>query len=129
MATLAQSTDACAADEERRGHPRVVVALPAFVHVDGTRHAVQLLDLSPAGARLKGTMVFPVGTKVRLDCGTLGRAAVVRWQDGDLIGVWFDVELDDREVAVQVQRSKALAAWLKARECETAKAPPPAAAR
>src|SRR5438046_2954894 len=35
MTTLAQSTDACAASEERRGHSRVVVALPAFVHVGG----------------------------------------------------------------------------------------------
>ena len=124
MATLAPSAEGSAAREERRGHSRVVVALPAFVHVDGVRHAVQLLDLSPAGARLKGTVVFPVGTKVRLDCGTLGRAAVIRWQDGDLIGVGFDVALDEHTVAVQVQRSKALAAWMKARECEAAKAPP-----
>ena len=124
MATLAPSAEGYAARDERRGHPRVVVALPAFVHVDGVRHAVQLLDLSPAGVRLKGNVVLPVGTKVKVDCGTLGRAAVIRWQNGDLIGAWFDVELDEREVAVQVQRSKALAAWMKARECETAKAPP-----
>jgi|SRR5438094_440512 len=129
MATVAPSAEGCAVREERRSHPRIVVALPAFVHVDGVRHAVQLLDLSPAGARLKCTMVFPIGTKVRLDCGTLGRAAVIRWQDGDLIGVGFDIALDEHTVTVQVQRSKALAAWMKARECEAAKVPPPAETR
>ena len=118
MATIVPSpTEGCSAYEERRIHPRVVVALPAFVHADGERHSVQLLDLSPGGAKMRGNVVLPVGTKVTLNCGTLGRAAVVRWQEGGLTGICFDVELEEREVAVQVQRSKALAAWMKAREC------------
>ena len=29
-----------------------------------------------------------------LDCGTLGRAAVVRWLSGGLMGLCFDSELD-----------------------------------
>jgi hypothetical protein len=32
------------------------------------------------------------------------------------MGLCFEVELDEREVAAQVARSKALAAWMKARE-------------
>lgn len=122
MASLAPSSEPFAAPEERRSHPRVEVALPAFIHVGEERHPVQLLDLSHGGAKLRGARVFPSGTKVKLDCGTLGRAAVVRWQTGECMGICFDGELSEREVSVQVQRSKALAAWMKARECGTAKA-------
>jgi hypothetical protein len=121
MATIVPLPEGCAAHDDRRSHPRVVVALPAFVHVDGKRHAVQLLDLSAGGARLKGSSAFPAGTKITLDCGTLGRAAIVRWQEGELMGICFDVELDETAVSVQVRRSQALAAWRQARECETAK--------
>ena len=117
MASVAPSPEGFVAHDERRTHPRAFVALPAFVHVGEERYPVQLLDLSPGGAKLKGAKVFSAGTKVKLDCGTLGRSAVVRWQNGDQMGICFDAELNEREVGVQVQRSKALAAWLKAREC------------
>jgi hypothetical protein len=45
-----------------------------------------------------------------LDCGTLGRAAVVRWQSAGVLGVSFDTELDAREIAALVERSRALQA-------------------
>ena len=45
-----------------------------------------------------------------LDCGTLGRPAVVRWQNGGLVGLCFDRELDGRDVAALIARSTALAA-------------------
>lgn len=92
------------------------VALPAFVHVGGERHAAQILDLSPGGARLKVDVSLPVGTAVTLASGTLGRAAVVRWQTDNLIGLCFDIELDDREVTALMTRSKALSAWRKVRD-------------
>ena len=116
MATPLPSPEDCAVHDNRRAYPRVPVALPAFVHANGTRYAVQLLDLSPGGAKLKTNAIFPIGTEVILDCGTTGRAATVRWQRDELMGVCFNVELDAREVAAQVERSKALAAWMKARE-------------
>ena len=116
MATPVPSADDPAAHEDRRSYPRIAVALPAFVHADGERHPVQLVDLSPEGAKVKGNAVFPVGTQVRLSSGTLGRAAVIIWQNGEVMGVCFDIELDARELAAQVQRSKGLAAWMKARE-------------
>ena len=117
MATAVPSPEGFAAHDERRTHARVPVALPAFIHAGEERQPVQLLDLSAGGAKLKSVKVFSAGTKVKLDCGTLGRSAVVRWQNGDQMGICFDAELSEREVAVQLQRSKALAAWLKAREC------------
>src|SRR5690242_3996166 len=100
---------------DRRAWPRESVALPAFLQVGSERHAVQLLDLSPGGAKLSCVVSVATGTSVMLDCGTLGRGAVVRWQNGGLLGICFDSELDPRDVADLIARSKALAALIKAR--------------
>ena len=101
---------------DRRVYPRVEVALPAFLQAGGERHAVQILDLSAGGAKLDCPVSLPSGTAVILDCGTLGRAAVVRWQTAGALGVCFDSELDPRDVAALAERSKALMAWRKERE-------------
>lgn len=101
---------------DRRLYPRVEVALPAFLEVNGQRHSVRLLDLSPGGAKVSCAIVLPVGTAVTLDCGTLGRSAVVRWQNGDLFGLCFDSELDARDVSALIDRSKALAARMTPRD-------------
>ena len=98
---------------DRRLYPRVPVALPAFLQVDGERLAVQILDLSPGGAKLDCAATLAVGTAVILDCGTLRRSAVVRWQNGGVIGVCFDSELDAREASALIDRSKAMAARMR----------------
>ena len=94
--------------EDRRLYPRVEVALPAFLQADGERHAVQILDLSAGGAKLDCPISLPTGTAVILDCGTLGRTAVVRWQTAGVLGLCFDSELDPRDVSALAERSKAL---------------------
>jgi len=94
--------------EERRAYPRVPVAMPAFLTANGDRHAVRVLDLSVGGAKLNCSAILPTGTAVILDCGTLGRSAVVRWQTGAVLGVCFDSELDVREVTSLIARSIAL---------------------
>ena len=101
---------------DRRVCPRVEVALPAFLQADGERHAVQLVDLSPGGAKLICPVGLPTGTAVMLDCGTLGRSAVVRWKSEGVLGLCFDSELDARDVSALIERSKALADWRKTRE-------------
>ncbi|HEX3677674.1 MAG TPA: PilZ domain-containing protein [Sphingomicrobium sp.] len=101
---------------DRRIHPRVPVALPAFLRANGERHSAQLLDLSSGGAKLNCPASLSLGAAVILDCGTLGRAAVVRWQNGALLGLRFDSELAVREISELIERSKALAAWLKTRD-------------
>ena len=101
---------------DRRVYPRVPVALAAFLQANGERYAVQILDLSPGGAKLDCPASIPVGTAVTLDCGTLGREAVVRWLNGELMGLCFISELDAREVSALINRSTALATWRKARE-------------
>ena len=112
-APKAQDTDPFA---DRRAFPRVEVALPAFLQANGDRHAVQILDLSAGGAKLDCPLSLPVGAAVQLDCGTLARGAVVRWQDDRIMGICFDTELDHRDVAALAQRSTALAAFRKTRE-------------
>ena len=100
---------------DRRAHPRVSVALPAFLQVDGQRHSVQVLDLSAGGAKLDGPVAIAAGASVTLDCGTFGRTAIVRWQNGAVVGVSFDSELDDRELAALLERSNALSALMNTR--------------
>ena len=98
---------------DRRVYPRVPVAIPAFLQAEGGRHPVQILDLSPGGAKLDCPISLSVGTAVILDCGTLGRSAVVRWQNAGVMGVCFDSELDAREASALIDRSEAMAARMK----------------
>ena len=90
--------------------------MPAFLQANGERHAVQILDLSPGGAKLDCPASLPTGTAVILDCGTLGRPAVVRWLSAGVLGLCFDSELDARDVSDLIERSRALDARLKIRE-------------
>lgn len=101
--------------EDRRAYPRVPVAMPAFLQANGERHAVHLLDLSAGGAKLSCQATVPTGAAVVLDCGTLGRSAVVRWQSAGVLGLCFDSELDAREVSALIARSRAVESLRKAR--------------
>jgi PilZ domain len=116
MASSVPSPEDSADYADRRAHARVAVALPAFLQAKGERHSVLLVDLSPAGAKLNCPATLAVGTAVTLDCGTLGRTAVVRWANGGFLGLCFDSELDAREVSALIDRSKALTALRKTRE-------------
>ena len=115
MANSVPSPQDCDPYADRRVYPRVPVALPAFLQANGERHAVQILDLSPGGAKLDCPATLPTGTAVVLDCGTLSRSAVVRWQTGGVLGICFDSELDAREVTALIARSIALDTLVKTR--------------
>jgi hypothetical protein len=115
MANPAPNPQDSASYEDRRAYPRVPVAMPAFLQANGDRHAVHVLDLSAGGAKLKCSASLPSGTAVVLDCGTLGRSAVVRWQTGGVLGLCFDSELDAREVTALIARSIALDTLMKTR--------------
>ena len=101
---------------DRRAHPRVGVALPAFLQANEDRHAVHLVDVSAGGAKLKCPANLASGTSVKLECGGLTRQAVVRWRSEGVMGVSFDKELDAREVAALANRSTALAKRMDGRE-------------
>jgi hypothetical protein len=115
MASPAPNPQDDSSYEDRRAYPRVPVAMPAFLQANGQRHSVHLLDLSAGGAKLRCEAILPTGTAVVLDCGTLGRSAVVRWQTGGVLGLCFDSELDAREVTALIARSIALDTRMKTR--------------
>ncbi len=116
MAISAASSEQNDPFADRRLYPRVPSALPAFLQANGKRHSVQILDLSAGGAKLNCSKKVATGTNVVLDCGTLGRGAVVRWQNGGALGLCFDRELDPRDVSALAERSRALAALMKTRD-------------
>jgi hypothetical protein len=101
---------------DRRVYPRVPVALPASLQAGEERHSVQLLDVSAGGAKLICAVRIAVGTAVTLDCGSLARTAVVRWQNDGLMGLMFESELDGRVVSALTERSRALEALMQTRE-------------
>jgi hypothetical protein len=115
MTARAPNLQDSASYDDRRAYPRVPVAMPAFLQANGERHAVQLLDLSAGGAKLNCPAILLTGTPVVLDCGTLRRSAVVRWQTGGVLGLCFDSELDEREVTALIARSIALDTLIKRR--------------
>lgn len=114
MASTATSSPGSDPHADRRATPRVSVALPAFLQANGERHFVQILDLSAGGAKLNCAVGVASGTAVMLDCGTLRRSAVVRWQSEGIMGICFDSELDARDVSALIARSTALASRMKA---------------
>ncbi|HEV2596541.1 MAG TPA: PilZ domain-containing protein [Sphingomicrobium sp.] len=116
MASPVPSAESFDPYADRRLYARTQLALPAFLQAHGERHAVHLMDLSAGGAKLKCPANISVGTAVILDCGTLGGPAIVRWQNEGVLGLCFDSPLDVREVSALIDRSRALAAWVKSRE-------------
>jgi hypothetical protein len=116
MASSVPSTQDFDPYADRRAYPRVGVALPALLQANGKRHFVQILDISSGGAKLSCPASLSAGTEVLLDCGTLARGAVVRWQNGELVGLCFNRELEARELSALTARSNALAARMKTHE-------------
>lgn len=116
MASFASSPQDHDPYADRRAHPRVSVALPAFLDCNGARHSVQMIDLSAGGVKLHCSAKITSGTALTLDCGTFTRSAVARWQDGEFLGLSFDYELNAREVSALVDRSSALTARRNSRD-------------
>jgi hypothetical protein len=94
---------------DQRQHPRVSVALPAFLIIGGRRYPVQIVDLSAGGAKVDcGQALVVAGAVVTLNWGGAGAQASVRWRDGRLAGLAFAAELDPRDVADLARRGQAL---------------------
>jgi hypothetical protein len=99
---------------DRRLHPRVAVAMPAFLVLGGRRYPVQIIDLSAGGAKLDcGLALVASGAAVTLNWGGGSAGATVRWREGRLAGVAFAAELDPRDVADLARRSEALQARMR----------------
>lgn len=99
---------------DRRLHPRVSVAMPAFLVIGGRRYPVQIVDLSAGGAKIDcGTALVVAGAAVTLNWGGAGAQGEVRWREGREAGVKFAVEIDERDVADLARRGRALGARLR----------------
>jgi hypothetical protein len=97
-----------------RQHPRVAVALPAFLILGGRRYPVQIVDLSAGGAKVDcGTALVVAGATVTLNWGGASAQAAVRWREGRLAGLAFAAQLDPRDVADLARRSEALGARMR----------------
>ena len=81
----------------RRGAERARIVLPAFLHVDGEKRAVDLLNLSATGAMIECTGLA-VGHDVVLKCKTLEVSGVVVWIGNGRCGLQFDASIPDQEV-------------------------------
>ena len=115
MASTAPNSRDDAPFADRRAYPRVDVALPAFLTVNGERYAVQVIDISAGGAKVSCVVSLMAGTAIDLECGALHRTALVRWQNGGFLGISFERELEVSDVAGLAGRSKALAALIESR--------------
>ena len=99
---------------EQRLHPRVTVAMPAFLILGGRRYPVQIVDLSAGGAKIDcGAALVVAGAVVTLNWGGAGAQATVRWRDGRMVGLAFAAELDPRDVLDLARRGQALGARLR----------------
>lgn len=99
---------------DRRLHPRVTVAMPAFLILGGRRYPVQIVDLSAGGAKIDcGTALVAAGATVTLNWGGGSAQATVRWREGRQAGLAFAAQLDPRDVADLARRSEALGARMR----------------
>jgi hypothetical protein len=79
--------------------------------------AVDLLDLSKCGAKLKGSNLPSPGQEVLVLLGRLEAFGSIVWRDEDQCGVHFDVALSDRALEiVESERGPACLLGLSAEE-------------
>lgn len=80
-----------APEPERRGAPRVPVALTGLLSAGGCDDEVSVVNLSGSGAMLETALELRVGDRSVLSIEGWGSVpVVVRWVDGHRAGVAFD---------------------------------------
>jgi len=88
----------------RRAEPRALIGLRASTETLSRRGTATLLDLSCAGAQLKGEGLPDPGKEVVLTCGDTEVFGTVLWTHGDRCGVLFDEALP-RPVLAELRRA------------------------
>ena len=78
-------------EAERRGAPRVPVALTGLLATSGCDDEVSVVNLSGGGALIETALALRVGDRSVLSIEGWGSVpVVVRWVAGDRVGVAFD---------------------------------------
>jgi hypothetical protein len=92
----------------RRTSTRETLPLLASLKSVSRSYEAVLVDISPTGARLRGTRVPPVGEGVLLRVGPVEAMGTVRWFAGENFGLEFDSPL--RSIDVSTVRNEVLKA-------------------
>ena len=98
------------ASPERRAAARLPVTVPATLQVGEQRSAARLANIECAGAMLETSAPVLVGASAPFHCGTVSADATFVWTRTGRIGIRFVIPLAEAEVAVQLQRSRAVEA-------------------
>ena len=81
----------------RRIMPRDPVSLPASIITIEHAYPVALLDVSPAGAKLRCEEPMRVGQDVWIRGAPVNTLAEIMWCNDGMCGIRFDAELSDRD--------------------------------
>lgn len=107
-------------DPDRRTSDRFPVAVPASVLFGNLIYCARLINIAQNGAKIETSAPLELRSRLELRVGTVSVRAAVVWLKSDCAGVNFGTALTDCQVAEQVSRSHALAAW-RARESSSTK--------
>ena len=96
---------------------REVAMLRAAIMTVADSHAVDLLDLSKTGARIRGRDPPAPGQEVLILIGKLEAFGRVVWRDDDQCGIHFDIALG--ESAFETVKSECAPSYVLASDPET----------
>ena len=92
----------------RRSNPRAVIGLRTTTEMLSGRSEATLLNLSAAGAQLKGEALPALGKDVLVRCGPMEVFGTVVWEEKHRCGIQFDEPITPKEVA-ELRRTAAAA--------------------
>ena len=98
-------------EHDRRETDRFQAAIPATVLFGGVSYSARLLNIGQGGAKIEAPAPLELHSTLELRVGTVAARGVVVWLGSNCIGIKFAAPLTSRQIAEQVSRSLALAAW------------------
>lgn len=113
---LIASSDVAA--DRRRADPREAVSVSAELEVDGTRHPIEIGNLSAGGLMARADVDLAAATRVTVWIDGQRYPAEIRWQGDRRFGVRFDepLHLDSSIIAryrpACVESSKVMSRWM-----------------
>lgn len=94
----------------RRSSTRAKMPLPAMIFGLGISCAVELIDVSPSGARLRGTALPRRGEDAEIEVERMRTLARVMWSRGDQCGIAFATPLPSFDLQ-RLRRAASLAGF------------------
>ena len=82
------------ADKERRANKRSACLIPVYVHDGDQVHALELVDISQAGANIHNELEWPVEHRIIVEIEDMMKQGTVRWSNAHYAGVLFDEQIE-----------------------------------